>query len=326
MKSHHVLSIICSFSITLPCVYSFQSSSPHSISSIRHHGYNQPSKSTHTTSGIKGECFFHKPNSFLISKKQESFNTFHRRPIRTTSVYALPLDVMVTMYKDSLLENPLQTKMLTGGVLAFLGDAIAQSREPRYDEKRAAAFVSFDVVYRAVQCSLFPMIVGTCDGHFLSSFLPEATSVDIRTLATMEQTFANQFLVIPFIYYPVFFTLTGYLQGLSMDASIERVQQTLLPLLKRNWLFWIPVQYFQFGYVEEPLQIPFLCVAGLAWTFILSALAGSVKSYNDSDKQEVEEELVVASAARPVTVPISTATMEEELVYTNASVMRQDKR
>eukprot|EP00557_Chaetoceros_sp_GSL56_P005784 CAMPEP_0176502642 /NCGR_PEP_ID=MMETSP0200_2-20121128/14867_1 /TAXON_ID=947934 /ORGANISM="Chaetoceros sp., Strain GSL56" /LENGTH=197 /DNA_ID=CAMNT_0017901737 /DNA_START=520 /DNA_END=1110 /DNA_ORIENTATION=- len=197
------------------------------------------------------------------------------------------------MYKDSLMEHPLQTKMLTGGVLAFLGDAIAQSREPRYDEKRAAAFVSFDVVYRAVQCSLFPMIVETCDGNFLSSFLPESTSVDIRTLATMEQTFANQFLVIPFIYYPVFFTLTGYLQGLSMDATIERAQQTLLPLLKRNWLFWIPVQYFQFGYVEEPLQIPFLCVAGLAWTFILSALAGSVKSYNDSDKQEVEEELVV---------------------------------
>jgi hypothetical protein len=155
------------------------------------------------------------------------------------------------------------------------------------------------------------MIVETCDGHFISSVFPATTAVDIRTLATIEQTFANQFLVIPFIYYPVFFTLTGYLQGLPIDATIERAQQTLLPLLKRNWLFWIPVQYFQFGYVEEPLQIPFLCVAGLAWTFILSAFAGSVKSYNDSNKQE--DELVVANG-RPAIATISTATMKEELV------------
>lgn len=102
----------------------------------------------------------------------------------------------------------------------------------------------------------------------------------------------NQFLVIPFIYYPIFFTLTGYVQGLSLDATIERVSTTIVPLLKRNWAFWIPVQYFQFGYVDEPLQIPFLCVVGLAWTCILSIAAGSVKSY---DAESVEEEVVVIS-------------------------------
>jgi len=185
---------------------------------------------------------------------------------------------MINMYKDSLLNNPLQTKLLTGGILAFFGDAIAQSREPEYDKKRAGAFLSFDLIYRAVQCSLFPIIVNTCDGHFLAPILPY---LDVQILATVEQTFANQFLVIPFIYYPVFFTLTGYLQDIPVDVNIERVKNTLVPLLKRNWLFWIPVQYYQFGYVEESLQIPFLCVAGLAWTFILSASAGSVQTYDE---------------------------------------------
>lgn len=94
------------------------------------------------------------------------------------------------------------------------------------------------------------------------------------------ETTANQFIVIPFIYYPLFFSLTGYVQGLSIDATIDRAQTTIIPLLKRNWTFWIPVQYFQFGYVDEPLQIPFLCVVGLAWTFILSVAAGSVKTYD----------------------------------------------
>lgn len=198
----------------------------------------------------------------------------------STSLNADPLDVMVTMYKDSLMDFPLATKCTTGACLAFIGDAIAQSREKEYDSTRATAFVSFDIIYRAVQCSLFPFIVDTCDGHYLQHVLPDA---DIHFLATMEQTFANQFLVIPFIYYPVFFTLTGYLQGLSAEANMYRAQTTIVPLLKRNWLFWIPVQYFQFGYVDEPMQIPFLCVAGLAWTFILSIFAGSVQSYEEEN-------------------------------------------
>jgi Mpv17 / PMP22 family. len=291
MKSHVLSKVFILFiSIVLTCVQSFQLS------------FASGSNKIFSSRKISGrEYDYYQPPSRL--------DNHNRHPVKT-ALSAEPLDVMVTMYKDSLMDNPVQTKMLTGGVLALLGDAIAQSREPRYDEKRAVAFVSFDVVYRAVQCSLFPIIVQTCDGHFLYPFF-STTTVDIRTLATMEQTFANQFLVIPFIYYPVFFTLTGYLQGLSMDATIERAQQTLFPLLKRNWLFWIPVQYFQFGYVEEPLQIPFLCVAGLAWTFILSALAGSVKSYdasNDKQGQEEEEQVMVG---RPVSV--TRKTMEEEM-------------
>jgi len=204
------------------------------------------------------------------------------------------------MYKQSLFDYPVPTKMLTGGILAFVGDAVAQSREPEYDKKRAGAFVSFDLVYRAVQCSLFPTIVDICDGHFLAPVLPD---IDVHFLGTLEQTFANQFLVIPFIYYPVFYSLTGYLQGLSFEANVERAQNTLIPLLKRNWLFWIPVQYYQFGYVDEPLQIPFLCVAGLAWTFILSAYAGSVKTF--------DEESVAVVPVVPVEDEIEKSTIKK---------------
>ena len=120
--------------------------------------------------------------------------------------------------------------------------------------------------------------------------------VDLHYLATLEQTFANQFIVIPIIYYPVFFSLTGWVQGMTLEATIERAENTIVPLLKRNWLFWIPVQYFQFGYVDEPLQIPFLCVAGLAWTFILSAAAGSIKSYGDDNDIDEQGVLVTSEA------------------------------
>lgn len=106
------------------------------------------------------------------------------------------------------------------------------------------------------------------------------------------------------------------MQGLSIDATIERVSTTIVPLLKRNWAFWIPVQYFQFGYVDEPLQIPFLCVVGLAWTFILSIVAGSVKSY---ETEERTEEVVIVNGDfsynnKNPTLAVEKAKEEEALI------------
>eukprot|EP00554_Chaetoceros_debilis_P003736 CAMPEP_0194086186 /NCGR_PEP_ID=MMETSP0149-20130528/20256_1 /TAXON_ID=122233 /ORGANISM="Chaetoceros debilis, Strain MM31A-1" /LENGTH=314 /DNA_ID=CAMNT_0038769223 /DNA_START=234 /DNA_END=1178 /DNA_ORIENTATION=+ len=221
----------------------------------------------------------------------------------------VPIEEIFAWYRGSLDVHPIATSMVTGGILAFFGDFIAQkanasSPDDKYDPTRAASLVSFDVVYRASQCALFPEIVKLCDGRHLGSILPMADlSGDLHNLAVLEQTLTNQFAVIPFFYYPVFFTLTGFAQGLSAEASLERAQTTIVPLLKRNWLFWIPVQYFQFGYVEEQLQIPFLCVAGLAWTFILSATAGSA--------QTSQKELTTAAA----TPTIETAS--KPLVGTN---------
>ncbi len=215
------------------------------------------------------------------------------------SVYAKRLDFLVTAYKGSLLAYPFVTNMATGGVLAFLGDAIAQSQNKKYDHARAASLVSFDVIYRAAQCVLFPWIVHVCDGTYLGYPISFVTSnVNLNALAAIERTIANQFFVVPLLYYPVFFLWTGYVQGLTYDEIVKRAQTTMVPLLKRNWLFWLPVQYFQFGYVDEPLQIPFICVAGLAWTFILSAMAGSAKRKTISSLSKTSERRRVSSSGR----------------------------
>ncbi len=217
----------------------------------------------------------------------------------TASLYAKRLDFVVTAYKGSLLAYPFVTNMATGGVLALLGDAIAQSQNKKYDHARAASLVFFDVVYRASQCALFPWIVHVCDGSYLGYPLSFVTSnVDLNVLSAIERTIANQFFVVPLLYYPVFFCLTGYVQGLTYDEIVKRAQTTIVPLLKRNWLFWLPVQYFQFGYVDEPLQIPFICVAGLAWTIILSAMAGSAKRHTISSLSKASERRKASSSRR----------------------------
>jgi len=214
-----------------------------------------------------------------------------------SSSSVVDLQHVLGQYKESLVTNPLETKMVTGATLAVMGDAIAQSRndDDPYDAKRAASFGVFDASYRVVQHVSFPAIVSQCQGQYIGSalsiipFVAQWISSSASNgvgptyyFATMEQTLASQLIIVPFIYYPIFFTITTIVQGLTAEAGLERAKETFIPLMKRNLLFWIPVQFVQFSFVEEGLQIPFLSVCGLAWTFILSIMAGSTKSYVQS--------------------------------------------
>lgn len=195
---------------------------------------------------------------------------------------------VATTYTNLLAQHPLMTKMATGGVLATCGDAIAQSKVPDpYDRRRAASFMLFDMAYRAVQHASFPLIVHECQGQYFDGLLSilhlsSALQMPIDYSAAIEQTLASQLGIVPFFYYPVFFTLTAFVQGLSAQGAVERAKEKFVPLMKRNLLFWLPVQFVQFGFIDENLQIPFLSVAGLCWTFILSMTAGSATTYNKS--------------------------------------------
>jgi hypothetical protein len=215
-----------------------------------------------------------------------------------------PAADLLHAYTDTLKAHPLTTKMMTGGVLATCGDAIAQSfnDEDTYDKRRAASFGMFDVAYRALQHVSFPVIVQQCQGQYASALLGSMGVLNVFSdhtslLAAMEQTLASQLGIVPFIYYPVFFALTGVVQGLTSEQAIQRAQENFLPLMKRNLLFWIPVQFVQFGFVPTELQIPFLSVCGLCWTFILSVYAGSTKGYSAAASEEDEELLTKMAAA-----------------------------
>lgn len=212
-------------------------------------------------------------------------------------------------YTDSLVQHPLITKMLTGGTLATAGDAIAQSRtDEEYDNRRAASFMAFDMCYRALQHVSFPIIVHECQGQFLG---PIFSQFPVEYSAAMEQTLASQLGIVPFLYYPVFFSLTAALQGISAEAGLQRAKENFLPLMKRNLLFWIPVQFVQFGFIDEQLQIPFLSVAGLCWTFILSVAAGSAKGYSDSKEQIALQDSIPKEEVNRQSFPVSKVSVAQ---------------
>lgn len=187
-------------------------------------------------------------------------------------------------YEGSLVKNPLRTKVLTGATLAAVGDYLAQMKEMKetnkeYNVPRALSFAAFDSCYRLFQHNAIPFIVMIGQGrvfHKLLSSIPLVTMKEssLAFTAAMERTFLYQFVLIPFYYYPIFFTFTGLMQGLNLRETFERAKKSFLPCWKRNLIFWIPTQMVMFGLISENWQIPFVCVMGILWSMILSVVAG----------------------------------------------------
>jgi hypothetical protein len=63
--------------------------------------------------------------------------------------------------------------------------------------------------------------------------------------------------------------------------------------MKRNLLFWIPIQFITFAFVDEEstnLQIPILIGCGLVWTIILSITAGATTTTTGTTISNKDEE------------------------------------
>jgi len=181
-------------------------------------------------------------------------------------------DGIVARYQDALKTDALRTQVATGVILAVTGDAIAQKANgaDSYDTKRAGSFVAFDACYRAVQHYLYPPMIALCQGSLLGALVPSQTLA-----AALEQALVSQLLIIPLLYYPTFYAITGFVQGLTVEATVDRAKTAFWPLMRRNWAFWIPIQFLVFGCVHnEAEQISILIAAGLIWTVILSLAAG----------------------------------------------------
>ena len=111
-------------------------------------------------------------------------------------------------YRKALDADPLKVKIITGCLLAIVGDAIAQSNTPEdYNKKRAVAFVMFDGVWRTVQQVTYGPIIQTCNGKFSTTLFGSLPFLNIQDqlvkeenvilLGAIEQTLVSQLVLIP---------------------------------------------------------------------------------------------------------------------------------
>lgn len=227
----------------------------------------------------------------------------------------------VEAYTHMLATYPLETKVATAAALAVLGDALAQQREPGpWDKKRAASFVAFDAAYRGgFQHVAFPLIIDSCQGELLRGALTAAGisatldgTMDV-ILPAVERTCLNQLILVPIVYYPLFFAITGAVQGLTAEQSLDRARANFVALTVRNWQFWIPAQLVQFALLPEEWQVPYTCAMGLVWNVILSAAAGNAVT-DEGEAARVALPEVKEPSRAGVVVPTGLGRSEEGAV------------
>jgi hypothetical protein len=198
-----------------------------------------------------------------------------RWQLRTVNPRASMLEQMALVYDEALTQSPIPTRVITAAVLATTGDALAQKGDAsvsqknggRWDRRRTLSFALAEGIYKGLL--LHPMMlfaIRRLNGQYLG-------------VAAIERALFNQLCMAPCVYYPLYFLISGWMQGLSNRETLRRMRAKFPRVYGINLCFWIPVQTFQFSFVPVLYKVPFICFAGLVWICILSQLAGCVKAW-----------------------------------------------
>ena len=167
-------------------------------------------------------------------------------------------------YEAALASNPLATKCATGGLLAFLGDAIAQSvQEGDFDGRRLAAFSIFGVGWTG--------FVNHYWFGYLATVIPGTTPTAVVGKVVVQHLFYN-----PILYLPTFYAFNGVFTGLSKDAIVSKAKNEYWPTLTKLWTIWVPSTTIQFFFVPTRLQVLYVAGVSFGWNVLLSV------SYNVS--------------------------------------------
>jgi len=221
----------------------------------------------------------------------------HRFRRATHSGLRVPSHEMVSpllaQYGALLSAHPVVTNAVTAGLLAVSGDAVAQSREKApYDIRRGCTFVAFNTAYRGgFQLLAFPALFAICQGRAVSvavHCLPcVANDLCLGQFGpALERMLVNQVLIVPTVYYPFFFLLSGWLQQLGPRQTLLRARANWRRLVLKNWLFWMPVNLVQFAVLPLRWQVTVSCMMGFIWNVILSIAAGNVQVPVEKESQD----------------------------------------
>ncbi|EEY61184.1 uncharacterized protein PITG_01436 [Phytophthora infestans T30-4] len=167
----------------------------------------------------------------------------------------------------SLLEtHPLKTKIVTGGAIAGLGDVGCQlvlegeDGDAKLDVKRT-------VIFTFLGGLLISPVLHVWYG-FLGSRLPGvSTSAVAKRLALDQLGFAPTFL-------PIILSSVLTLEGHAEDIP-DKLRADWWPLMKANWVVWVPAQILNFRFVPGSMQVIFSNVVGLLWNSYLSYVSHS---------------------------------------------------
>lgn len=191
--------------------------------------------------------------------------------------------------KSIPLQYPFAFGVILSGFKTSFSDLLVQKvveRKEKVDWKRNAAFAAFGFVYLGgVQYTLYVPVFGRLfpnAARFAAKPLRQKLQ-DVRGMwQLLAQTFCDQCVHHPLMYFPAFYVTKELVMGPSNNESgqpeigrvLNEYRQNMKEDLLALWKIWVPATLFNFAFMPMHLRIPFVAGVSLLWTAVLSAMRG----------------------------------------------------
>jgi predicted amino acid-binding ACT domain protein len=185
--------------------------------------------------------------------------------------------------KQIPMKYPMGFGVVLSGTKTSFSDLLVQKvveQREEVDWRRNAAFASFGVFYLGgVQYTLYVTI--------FSRMFPNAASFAAKPLAqkvkdfkgmagVVGQTFLDQCVHHPFMYFPAFYCTKEIVMADKPDIMrvLTEYRKNMSEDLAALWKIWVPCTIFNFAFMPMHLRIPFAAGVSLLWTCVLSTMRG----------------------------------------------------
>jgi hypothetical protein len=190
-------------------------------------------------------------------------------------------------YNYHLNENPILTKSITAGIIAFIADIICQVYFPANKEEDMKKSPLERINWRRtanftfINLFLVPPVM-----HWWYGLL-STKIVGTSFIAAVKRVIIDQSLFAPVII-PVFLGGTLILDG-KPEEVVPKLSKDWIPTLLTNYSVWIPAQLINFSVIPPPFRVLWANFVGFFWNIYLSGVAGN-QTKDDNHINDVKSE------------------------------------
>ena len=176
-------------------------------------------------------------------------------------------------YNDALEANPLFVKSVTASVILGAADFTGQFVEKATKGEEAGSDDSNEGVdiARVARFAFFGLVLQAPRNHFYYQFLDGALppTEDPFTTTTGIKVVIDQFVQAP-IFTVLIFAFLGALEGKSLDAIKNQLDDDYVDTMFANWKLWVPATAVNLAFCPPVLRVLFLNCVFFFWSIFLS--------------------------------------------------------
>lgn len=190
-------------------------------------------------------------------------------------------------YNHQLVTNPIPTKCISAGLIAFVADIVCQTYFPsdgKLKEKPPLERIDWQ---RNFNFTLLNAVGISLLTHYWYGYLSTRIVGDTFA-AALKRVFFDQTLFAPFLV-GALFSSNMVLKG-EADGIPDKLRNDLPSAMVHNYIVWIPAQLINFRFVPPQLRVLWANFIGFFWNIYLSSAANKPKSVIEDAQENASAE------------------------------------